>query len=94
MSRVTWARAGDTVNVLGIDGRIHPVMLWPRCPVSTVVYWCEGCRIELRHVGALVDHLAVDAAHHIAIRCPHNGGEGRWECADEAQMRALVGVPA
>jgi hypothetical protein len=92
---VTWASAGETVYVPAIDGRLEPVMLWKRCESPAPGYWCERCGRLLGNAGELVTHLAdaPDAQHHVAVWCPmHRGDRGRWEAADDAQMRALTGV--
>jgi hypothetical protein len=57
----------------------------------SVGYFCEPCRASLPHLEALVLHLEEPKPHHIATYC---SGQRRYEAADDAQMRALVGVPA
>lgn len=89
--RITWARGGDVIVAPMRDGMFSRTMVASRCGSISVGYFCEPCRASLPHLEALVLHLEEMKPHHIAIYCPD---QRRYEAADDAQMRALVGVAA
>lgn len=86
---ITWASAGDIVEVVGKDGLIETQMVSRWCKATPVAYFCTSHRVHLANLFNLSLHLEeVEGPHHFVAMCiPHR----RAEAPDDVQMQALTG---